>query len=88
MIFVKRNFGSLVVQLSLKTANSAVETAVKRLSPRAHLNFAEVIISKQEIIKIPTGNIKGFLVLLSTEKSKNVLETQNKNIGWLMSQFY
>ena len=40
MISVNRNFGSLVGQLSLKTANNAVETAVERLSSGARVNSA------------------------------------------------
>lgn len=40
MISVNRNFGSLVGQPSLKTANNAVETAVERLSSGARAHSA------------------------------------------------
>ena len=40
MISVNRNFGSLVGRLNLLTADTAVETAVQRLSSGARINSA------------------------------------------------
>lgn len=64
MISVNRNFGSLVGQLSLKTANSAVETAVERLSSGARVNSAADDSAGFAVVSKMDSQIKGLSVAL------------------------
>ena len=59
MISVNRNFGSLVGQLNLKAANSAVETAVQRLSSGARVNSAADDSAGFAVVSKMASQIKG-----------------------------
>ena len=64
MISVNRNFGSLVGQLNLKAANSAVETAVQRLSSGARVNSAADDSAGFAVVSKMDSQIKGLSVAL------------------------
>ena len=64
MISVNRNFGSLVGQLNLKAANSAVETAVQRLSSGARVNSAADDSAGLAVVSKMDSQIKGLSVAL------------------------
>ena len=48
---MNRNFGSLVGRQNLLTANSAVETAVQRLSSGARVNSADMASEASRLVK-------------------------------------
>ena len=64
---MNRNFGSLVGKLNLKAANSAVETAVQRLSSGARVNSAADDSAGFAVVSKMASQIKG----LSNARKKN-----------------
>ena len=66
MISVNRNFGSLVGQQNLLTANNAVETAVQRLSSGARINSAadDSAGAASEMISLASAQKRGLIDML------------------------
>jgi len=63
---VNRNFGSLVGQQNLLTANNAVETAVQRLSSGARINSAadDSAGAASEMISLASAQKRGLIDML------------------------